>query len=122
MIEPAIFTVEALLHAFLDDHHGNEDAWRQYASIERVEQSFSGCHSPGEPRAKHSGWVVRYGKSFLRYSCGPSGSVWWDCYGDDFLSPALAFRRLLDAPVPPSICQPWPPNPDAPAPKGGAGT
>ncbi len=112
MIDPSLFTVETLLETFLDDSFGNVDAWRKYASIERRKVAHSAFRTgPMAPRV--DGWVVRFGESFLRYSCGPGGALIWDCYGDNFLNPALAFRRLLDAPVPPFICSPWPPDPDA---------
>lgn len=110
MIDPKLFTVEALLDTFLDDSFGNVDAWRKFASIEKRMVRASACF---HDQPKVEGWVVRYGKSFLRYSCGPGRSLVWDSYGDNFMSPALAFRRLLDAPVPPFICRPWPPDPDA---------
>jgi hypothetical protein len=119
VIDASLFTVESLLHVFLDDTHGNVDAWRKYASIEPMRVRYSACH---DSSTKCDGWVVRFGKSYLRHSCGPGGSLIWDLYPDDFQSPALAFRRLLDAPVPPSICRPWPPDPDAkpaPADEGG---
>lgn len=109
-IDPKLFTVESLLACFLDDSHGNVDAWRKFASIEQAEGFFD----ERVDAPKRLGWVIRYGKLFCRYSKGPGGSLIWDVYGDDFMSPALAFRRLLDAPVPPTICRPWPPNPDAP--------
>lgn len=118
MIDPSLFTVETLLHAFLDDAHGNVDAWRKYASIERRKVRETACFHDSK---EVDGWVVRYGNSFLRYSCGPGGSLVWDCYGDNFMSPGLAFRRLLHAPVPPWICRPWPPNPDTAESKGEVG-
>lgn len=101
MIDPSIFTVESLLNTFLDDQFGNRDAWRKFASIEQFSDSD-----------KKLIWIVRFGQSFLRYSKGPLQGFCWDIYPDDFLRPALAFKALLEAPVPPTLCRPWPPNPD----------
>ncbi len=108
-IDPTLFTVESLLACFFNDTFGNVDAWRKFASIEQQRVRESGCHDSRDV----DGWVVRFGRSFLRYSCGPGRSLLWDMYGDNFQTPELALRGLLDAPVPPFICRPWPPNPDA---------
>lgn len=116
MIDPKLFTVESLLESFLADSFGNVDAWRKYASIEPKRVPMYACKTGCTDADYVDGWVVRYGKSFLRYSCGPGRSLIWDLYGDNFMTPELAFRGLLDAPVPPWICRPWPPNPDAPTP------
>ena len=45
--------------------------------------------------------VIRYGQSFLRHSAGPRADAFWDCYGDDFLSPELALLALSKAAPPP---------------------
>jgi len=111
-IDPTLFTVESLLRVFLDDQFGNRDAWRKYASIEQ--ETVPAC----DVHKSRTIWVVRFGRSYLRYSQGPLQGFSWDVYGDDFQNPALAFKALLEAPVPPGICRPWPPNPDTPVKNG----
>lgn len=99
MIDPKLFTVERLLATFLDDMHGNIDRWRKFATIETG-------YMPPNPRPETKPkCVVRYGASFLRYSAGPGMGCFWDIYGDDFLDAELAFRALLQAPVPPWVCK-----------------
>lgn len=95
MIDPKLFTVESLLKEFFDDTFGNVNAWRKHAEIVPK-------HMPRFPDAEtHPRCVVRLGDSFLRYSEGPRQGVFWDMYGDDFLTPELALIALLQAPVPP---------------------
>lgn len=38
--------------------------------------------------------------SFLRHSHGPAQGFFWDCYGDDFMTPALALLAIMHAPHP----------------------
>lgn len=99
MIDPKLFTVEKLLATFLDDVSGNVDRWRKFATIE---PAYVPPHARPDTRPA---CVVRYGDSFLRYSKGPSMGCHWDVYGDDFLDAELAFRALLQAPVPPGLCK-----------------
>jgi hypothetical protein len=99
MIDPKLFTVEELLEEFLDDSHGNRNVWRQHATI--VPDYMFPYPRVGERPI----CVVKHKNSFLRYSKGPRQGYFWDCYGDDFHSPAVAFAALLQAPVPPSILQ-----------------
>ncbi len=47
--------------------------------------------------------LVRCGRLFLRYSKGPSQRFFWDTYGDDMMTVALAFRALTLADPPPSL-------------------
>jgi len=95
MIDTKLFTVDKILAAFLHDSHGNVDAWRKFAEIipeyetRPVDERFP-------PKC-----VVKFKKSFLRYSKGPRQGYFWDMYGDDFLTPELAFMALIKAPVPP---------------------
>ena len=44
--------------------------------------------------------VVRFKDQFLRHSCGPKQGFFWDMYGDDFQTPALALAAILSAPTP----------------------
>jgi hypothetical protein len=39
-------------------------------------------------------------KTYLRYSCGPDTSTFWDCYGNDFHNISLAIIALSNAPLP----------------------
>lgn len=105
MIDPQLFTVDALLVAMLDDHHGNRDVWRQHAEI-LVDYVPPFRVNDADPKC-----VVRYGNSFLRYSRGPGQGHFWDMYGEDYLTPSLALMALLQAPVPPSLLKPeaWDP-------------
>lgn len=93
MIDPTQFDGARLVATLLDDGLGNRDKWRKHATIEM--DAILGLPAT----------VVRYGKSFLRYSKGPRQGFFWDAYGDDFLSPELALLALLQAPVPPFICK-----------------
>ena len=96
-IDPKLFTVESLIESFLDDGHGNYDMWRQMATIV---PDYMPPYPREDTRPK---CVVRYKDSFLRHSSGPRQGHFWDCYGDDYITPELAFMALLEAPVPPFI-------------------
>lgn len=95
MIDPNLFTVESLLKALMDDMFGNVNAWRKHATIIPF-------YMPPKPSAKTvRKCVVQYENCFLRYSMGPKQGYFWDMYGDDFQTPALALLALCAAPVPP---------------------
>ena len=95
MIDPSLFTVEAILDAMFDDMAGNRDVWRKLAQIvPDFMPRFPDKHT--RPTC-----VVKLGDSYLRYSKGPRQGYFWDMYGDDFLSPSIALLALSRAPVPP---------------------
>jgi hypothetical protein len=97
MIDPSLFTVESLLKALLDDSFGNVDAWRRCAEIVPK-------YMPPFPRSDTKPiCAVRCGESFLRYSAGPAQGFFWDLYGEDFGTPALALLGLCQAPPPPFL-------------------
>jgi|SRR5579859_4423315 len=96
MIDPKLFTVERLLWVMLNPD-GNGHYWRAQAEIITD-------YMPPHPRPEtRPTCVVRFGKSFLRHSCGPRQGHFWDIYGDDYQSPELALLALASAPVPTSI-------------------
>ena len=97
-IDPALFTVEAILADMLDDQHGNRDAWRKHATID-VGYMPPYASSDSKPKC-----VVRFGEEFLRHSRGPRQGYFWDRLGpDNFLRPSLALMALMQAPVPLSL-------------------
>lgn len=77
----------------------NDHPWR--ASVEIIPK-----YMPPNPRPNTKpSCVVKFtdnfkNEYFLRYSKGPGMGCFWDVYGDDFLSPELAFRAILQAPCP----------------------
>ena len=95
MIDSSLFTVERLLGAMFDDMAGNVDRWRRYAEI------IPKYMPPYPSKDTRPSCVVRWHKSYLRYSKGPVQGYSWDMYGDDMLSPELALLALLRAPIPP---------------------
>jgi hypothetical protein len=96
VIDPRLFTVEALLSSMLDDSHGNRNKW---GALAEVVPDYMPPHPQADTRPK---CVVKCGLSFLRYSAGPRQGHFWDMYGDDYQTPALALMALLEAPIPPS--------------------
>lgn len=107
MIDSSMFTIDRLVKAFLDDSHGNVDMWRKHATI--IPQYMP----PFPGKDTKPTCVVAWEKdhevyrSFLRYSRGPSQGHLWDVYGDDYITPELAFIALLQAPIPPSLQPGW---------------
>lgn len=102
-IDPALFTVEKLLQALLDDNSGHRDRWRRFVEIVPDYVPPFAKENDRKPRV-----VVRYtdregGVHFLRYSKGPRQGHFWDVYGDDYMEPELALMALLEAPVPPRV-------------------
>lgn len=95
MIDPALFTVGALLRALLADGPGCDNMWMWDAEI------VPGYMPPYPSKNTRPSCIVRYGDSFLRHSCGPRQGHFWDVYGDDYLTPSLALLALVEAPVPP---------------------
>jgi hypothetical protein len=100
MIDPKMFTVEALLEALIfDDVFGNVDMWRKHAEI------VTHYMPPYPTKDTRPACVVRFGGSFLR-GYGGGRAMNWDMYGDDYGTPAKALIALLAAPVPPDIIKP----------------
>lgn len=104
MIDPKLFTVESLLAELLDDMSGNRNQWMKHATI------IPGYMPPHPHVTTRPSTVVLWecgvARAFLRYSKGPGSGYFWDIYGDDFLSPELALKALLEAPVPPQALRP----------------
>jgi hypothetical protein len=95
MIDPTLFTVEAILDAMFYDTAGNVNAWRKFAVIM---PKYMPAYPDENTKPK---CVVKFGDSFLRYSHGPVQGFFWDFYGGDMQSPAIALMALMEAPVPP---------------------
>lgn len=95
MIDQSLFTVERLLKTFLNSD--TDVNWRQLATI------IPNYMPPYPDSRTRPRCVVKCGDSFLRHSAGPRQEHFWDCYGDDYLTPELALLALMEAPVPYSM-------------------
>lgn len=89
--ESAGVTVESIVRAYFDS---NPCDWRVYAKI-------IPDYMPPYPRPDtRPRCVVEFRGQFLRYSCGPRQRCFWDGYGDDFQTPGLALKALMEAECP----------------------
>lgn len=96
MIDPALFNMDRLVQTLLDNDAGCRICWRNDCEI-------IPAYMPRFPdKATRPRVVVRYipRDSFLRHSAGPRQGHFWDCYGDDYLTPELALLALMEAPKP----------------------
>lgn len=89
MIDPKIFDMEKVLKSLLNQGFGYKCSWRLDAEI--IPDFVWG--------GKKFSCVIRYKDSFLRYSQGPHQGHFWDGYPADYLSPELALKALLEAPM-----------------------
>lgn len=94
MIDPNLFTVEALLQYLLDNQHGNLNKWLELVEIVHKPLYLPQCTVRCQTLS---------GNTYLRYSQGPRQGYFWDVYGDDFKQPVLALMAVLQAPVPPQL-------------------
>lgn len=70
----------------------------------RAECEIIPAYMPPFPRRDTRPIVaVRFRKIFLRYSKGPEQGFFWDIYGEDFQTEALARTAIAAAPCPPGI-------------------
>lgn len=106
MIKHTQFDLKKLVDCFLEDNSGNRDIWRRQCEIivdymppHPTRDTKPTCivriQKPEESHIPHNDHL------YLRYSKGPAQGFFWDIYGEDFQTPELAFRALLEAPVPP---------------------
>lgn len=94
-LDPKMFDMERLLKVLLRDE-GPQLWWRHECEILPAYRApFAPPNSRTEVRVRH----VPSG-AFLRHSAGPRQGHFWDCYGDDYLSPELALLALTEAPPP----------------------
>lgn len=94
MIDPLMFDMSKLVSTLLGDEAVRPGlSWRRECIIVPTYMPKNGAR----PRC-----VVRFGEDwFLRYSAGPAQGHFWDMYGEDYLTPELAFVALINAPPPP---------------------
>lgn len=85
------FDAASLVNALLDRYD-----WRREAEI------VVGYMPPYPTPDTQPACIVRIGEWSLRYSRGPLQGHFWDAYGEDYHTPELAFRALLEADPPPS--------------------
>lgn len=97
MIDPGLFTVGELLKVLLKANSIGcaSHEWRTRATI-------IPDYMPPHPSSRdRPTCIVELDGSYLRYSKGPQQGHFWDVYGDDYLTPAIALAALLEAPPPP---------------------
>ena len=94
-VDVSILNLESLVEQFLDlrDH-----PWRAFVEIiPKYMPPYPSLDTKPTCQIR-----FRYNEHcrYLRYSKGPGMGCFWDIYGDDFLTPELAFRAILFAPCP----------------------
>lgn len=90
MIDPTIFNLERLIDWLLGYSNSNpENIWIRDCNIFKDDKN--------NMIVSHDS---KDGVCYLRFSKGPHQHYFWDCHGDNFLTPELALIALSKAPIP----------------------